>query len=134
MLTDNEKAKAVRGYARKTNGTERWHLPAGKNLIYTDGIKFLADTCGAYWLIDLVGSYQPQLRNEHFQVWRLRPYGNNGIIVDCWSDIPERQADEDGPASIKFCEQIIEYSDFPRELLPFEFWVQHDTMLLKEEY
>ena len=39
----------------------------------TDGVKYLADEAGAYWLLDIIASYQtnPKTRREHFQVWEL---------------------------------------------------------------
>ena len=35
-------------------------------LIYTEGIKYLADNAKCYWLIDLVDSYQSKLKNIKF--------------------------------------------------------------------
>lgn len=37
----------------------------------TDGVKYLADEGGAYWLLDIIASYQPdaKIRRERFQVW-----------------------------------------------------------------
>ncbi len=35
-------------------GTEKWYRHF-TGLVYTDGIKYLAENAGAYWLIDLVG-------------------------------------------------------------------------------
>lgn len=133
-------------------------LPQG-SLIYTDGIKLVAETCGAYWLIDAVASHQPDIQRQlaklgerDFQVWRLEPMRDaEGAIqywvLDCWTDIPEAPAAEDGPASVRLARQEFGYSDFPEELCPdrwkfpkkpkgelgFQFWVEHGTMLLKEE-
>jgi hypothetical protein len=34
-------------------GTEQWYRhPIVKNTLYTDGIKYVAQKAGAYWLID----------------------------------------------------------------------------------
>ena len=48
-------------------GTEHWykHQFGGH---YTDGVRYLAQTAGAYWLIDAIFSYR---RAERFQVWTL---------------------------------------------------------------
>ena len=134
MLTDNEKANAVRDYASQTSGSERFYRdPLMAGLVYTDGIKFMADTCGAHWLLNVVASHQPAMRYPEFQVWRLLPLGTHGVRVEAWSDKPEAPASEDGPASVLYASQDIDYSDFPRELLPFEFWVENRTIMLKEE-
>jgi len=36
----------------------------------TDGVKYLADEAGAYWLLDIICSYQidEKIRKLHFQV------------------------------------------------------------------
>jgi hypothetical protein len=40
----------------------------------TDGVKYLADEAGAYWLLDIICSYQidEKIRKLHFQVWELK--------------------------------------------------------------
>ena len=56
-------------------GTENWHRHF-LGLYFTDGVKFLADNAGAYWLIDLVASYIPKCRKDamlrDIQFWRLQ--------------------------------------------------------------
>jgi hypothetical protein len=41
-----------------------------RRLIYTLGIQHLAERAGAYWLIDLIASWQlkPEVAREYFQV------------------------------------------------------------------
>ena len=39
-------------------GTTHYYTCAFGNTVYTDGIKTMADLCGAYWLVDAVASYQ----------------------------------------------------------------------------
>lgn len=133
------KAALVHDYERNNHCTDEWHAH-WLGLTYTDGIKFLADTCGAYWLIDAVASHQPDVTkvlNKHrlggFQVWRLRKAGDVWTL-DAWSDIPEAPESESGPASVKLAEQEIGFSDFPESLSPFEFWVEGSTALLKCEH
>lgn len=142
--TNAEKAEAVREYERYCNGTNEWH----KNifgLVYTDGIKFLADTCGAYWLIDLVESYQPKLQNAPFQIWRVVAPGtelegytspHDRWLVEAWSDTPGFKGEEGLSPSCCLVVQEIEYSDFPRELCEgsgFQFYVENGVALLKGE-
>ena len=112
-------------------GTDQWHEhPFG--LLYTDGIKWLADNAGAgcYWLIDLVASHQPKIRRRlaqagerDFQVWRLRHLPSGSWIVDVWTDTPGK--------SLKLASQKIPCSDFPLDT--FEWFVAEGIMLLKSE-
>ena len=116
-------------------GTENWYRHWTRRMVFTDGIKFMADELAAHWLIDVVASYQPELvKNERlheFQVWRVeRTLGTtSGVTVTCRGDSGEKPA----------ITQVIEYSDFPENLMPFEFWVEpmDETvmcMLLKSEH
>ncbi len=52
------------------HGTTRYYRNF-TGLLFTDGIKYLADRPDCYWLIDLVGSYQPQLEDIRFQLWEV---------------------------------------------------------------
>lgn len=143
IITSADKAKRVRAYEAQTTGTERWHKhPLG--LHFTDGIAYMADTCGAYWLIDLVASHQPKVRRRlqalgrgDFQVWRIRQIepkaGIKLWVVDAWTDTPELKASECEPGSRRLVRQTIGYSDFPEELSGFEWYVEGGVALLKGE-
>lgn len=50
-------------------GTENYYfLPQFPSFRYTDGVKYLAEKAGAYWLIEAIFSHN---RREHFQYWKL---------------------------------------------------------------
>ena len=160
-LSEEKKVQRVQEYCRQTTGTNEWYEHWTNVLTYTDGVKFVAETCGAYWLIDVVASYQrdPGFRRllqagtyRDFQVWRLEPHrdreGNIDYwVVDAWTDSPEYPGGEDGPASVRLCRQEIGCSDFPEGLCPdrwkfpqmdkaklgFQLWVENGVLLLKEE-
>jgi hypothetical protein len=149
LATGNERAAAVRDYARQCNGTECWHRHRLlRNFYHTDGIDFLASTCGAYWLVDLVASHQRGIFKRHgglarFQVWRLEKVSRCAAAgsewrATAWSDSPGKSA--------HLASQRFDYSDFPDELLDerggFEFYVERGSldgetpalvMMLKEE-
>ena len=137
LLADDPagKAELVRDYERQTIGSENMHKHPFLPLIHTDGIEFLAETCGAYWLIDAIASYQTsaRVRRESFQVWRLRAPAKDEDpwILDCWDDTPEDKSPTTN--SRRLVSQKIPYSDFPRELCPFECWVESGTLMLKAE-
>ena len=56
------------------NGSENFYCHKPSLILYTDGVKDMAETCQAYWLIDLIISHQckKEVNNERFQVWELK--------------------------------------------------------------
>ena len=104
-------------------------------IIYSSGVKFAAETFGAFWFIDLIASHQPAIRRNlklnalrGFQVWRLHKIGDDWE-ADAWSDTPE------GEGSILLAKQPIGWSSFPEALSPFaDFWLEGDTLILKHEH
>ena len=126
-------AELVREYERHANGSETFYKH-WLGIIYTDGVNFLAETCGAHWLIDAVASHQPAVRRKlramdsrDFQVWRLRKAHavKPAWVLECWSDTPNQ--------STLLCVQRISYSDFPEDLAPFECYLEEGTLMLKGE-
>jgi hypothetical protein len=47
------------------HGSENLYRHFSKNLIYTDGIKFLAEQAGCYWLIDEIAFSLPKLLKKN---------------------------------------------------------------------
>ena len=98
-------------------------------LRFTDGVKYLADTAGAYWLIDLVESWQTKhiVKVAPFQVWRLQvDLEKHRAVAECWTDTPD---DEN---SQLIAQQKIPYTDFP--LAEIELFCIDGVLLLKSEY
>lgn len=97
-------------------------------LHYTEGIRYLADNAGAYWLVDAVASYQPEQiirsnpRLRQFQLWRLEVEEDEQARLELREDSGE-------PPVLT---QRIEYTDFP--LKEFECFVCDGVMMLKSEY
>ena len=95
-------------------------------LLHTDGVQYLAERAGAYWLIDVVGSYQPGLRDARFQLWSIAVNEDRSARVTMVEDdgMPNRVS------------QDIPYTDFP--LGEFSFYCCYEgeipVMLLKSEY
>lgn len=106
---------------RHFTGTEHYYRNF-TGLLYTDGIHHLAEQAGAHWLIDLVGSYQPRLRQVPFQVWEL------AVNDDCSALVTMRE--DDGEATKVW--QELDYTDFP--LRTFSWYCIDNIMLLKSEY
>ena len=89
-------------------GTEGYHFtPITKavNMVYTDGVKEMAELCGAWWLLDLIASYQHRCMKDEslqgIQFWTLTVKDGKGIVM-C-----ERDTDD------VFLTQELSYTDFP---------------------
>lgn len=106
-------------------GTDNWWRHWTGRITYTDGVKFLAEKSGAYWLIDLVASYQtPRLRREEFQIWTLTVDREQSppAVATC-------QSDTDKPLLVR---QEIEHTDFP--LAAITLWLVKGVLMLPNEY
>lgn len=102
-------------------GTEQYYRSL--NFVYTDGVKAMAELCGAYWLIDLIASWQVEkrVRTKPFQVWELTVQDDRGSLT----------MREDGGEPI-LAHQHIEYTDFP--LGEIKFYVASGVLMLPSEY
>lgn len=96
-------------------GSGEWHTysPLFSWALLTDGAKYLAENAGggAYWLMDLICSHQPEIRKRHperyfFQVWTLDVKPDQSCVATC--------NDGDGFVMVR---QEIEWSDFPLETI-----------------
>ena len=91
-------------------------------LLFTDGVKYLADKVGCYWLIDVIASYQYKLKNISFQLWEIKVNSDKTAIVSI-------REDTNTPILIK---QELIYTDFP--LSEFKFYCIDGVLLLPSEY
>jgi hypothetical protein len=101
-------------------GTENWHTHWTKLLTYTDGIKYLAEHYGSFWLIDAIASYQGQLKKEPFQLWKLTIEGDKATLT-C-------QSDTDAPILVK--QEFI----YPSILEDITLYVEDNVLLLTTEH
>jgi hypothetical protein len=103
-------------------GTEHYYKhPFG--ILFTDGVKFLAEECQSYWLIDLVASYQVEesVMKEPFQVFKLTVNKDHSAKVEI----------SDGNDNILHL-QIIDYTDFPLDQI--QLWCIDKICILPSEY
>lgn len=103
-------------------GTEKYYRHWARRLVYTEGVQFVAEKMGAYWLLDVIASYQPGLQDQEFQVWILEKSGDEYRVV-C----------SDGNDNILIT-QIIPSTDFHEDLMPFKLFCCNNTILLPSEY
>ncbi|MCO6490872.1 MAG: hypothetical protein J5I98_20810 [Phaeodactylibacter sp.] len=105
-------------------GTEYYYFnPLFRQFRYTDGVKFLAERAGAYWLLDYIFSNQSHksLRGQGFQVWKIRVKQDDSATITV----------EDGNNNVlkRF---RLEYTDFPLE--EFDLWLIDKVLILPSEY
>lgn len=106
-------------------GSETWFRHGiVRNILFTEGAKYLADKAGAYWLLDEIAlgqRYEPRVAREGFQLWTLAVNADQTGILTC----------EDGNGHVVYTKQI-EFTDFPMKEIKLYF-TDH-TILLPSEY
>jgi hypothetical protein len=98
---------------RQFSGSENRFKHFTGRLVYTDGVRHLANAAGAHWLIDAIASHQgdrqlksdPRLREIQF--WSLTVNDDRSAVLTCQADSGERPA----------VQQQIEFTDFPLKAL-----------------
>jgi hypothetical protein len=108
-------------------GTVNYYLHFSRGFVFTDGVKAVADQYQAYWLIDVIASYQTEkkVRLKLFQVWTITSARGKAIV--------EMQPDLGHPVLVK---QDIPITDFPEGKLTM-YYIDDGTnrvLLLPSEY
>jgi hypothetical protein len=71
----NDTPNLTKADLQQFTGTEHYFRhPINHRVFYTDGVQYLAEDGGAYWLLDEIAIIQPydkRLAVEEFQVWTL---------------------------------------------------------------
>ncbi len=105
-------------------GSEQWYRHGlVRKILYTDGAQYIAETGGAYWLLDEIAFAQtdPKIAAEEFQVWRLKVNFDKTATLTC----------DDGNDRVVFIKPI-EYTDFPLDGIGFYF--TDNVIMLPTEY
>lgn len=105
-------------------GTEQYYRSTFGKLKLTDGVHYLRTKGNCFWLIDIIESYQNKLKNQEFQVWKLRLNENSEADVYC----------EDGNDKC-LIHQELQYTDFKEQtgLVYIELWVENGVVMLPSE-
>ena len=108
--------------------TEHYHR-TNPGLLVTDGVKFLADNAGCYWLLDMVWSYMPVLRKSRDTFFVVRYAGTPGAsgLFSITDDIPANQT---------YATQTVEYTDFQLDeiVLYLSATEEEFVLMLRSEY
>lgn len=124
-MTENINALNA-GELRQFTGTENWNRHSlVPSIAYTDGVRYVAERAGAYWLLDeiaLAQAFDERVATEPFQLWTLD--------VDLCKHAAELRC-EDGNGRI-VRKSSIGFTDFP--LATISFYVTERIILLPSEY
>jgi hypothetical protein len=108
----------------KFTGSEHWYRHGlVRQVLYTDGAKYVADEGGAYWLLDeiaLAQRYEEAVAAQEFQVWTLRVNADRTARLTC----------EDNDNTV--FEKAIAFTDFPAEAVTL--WFANHTIYLPSEH
>jgi hypothetical protein len=94
-----------------------------RSVLFTEGAKYVADTAGAYWLLDEIALAQmhvPAIKAQAFQVWKLSVADRRGTLT-C----------EDGNDQPVYSKEI-PFTDFPP--CGVTLWYTDGVILLPSEY
>lgn len=108
-------------------GTEKYHKLTPLPLLATDGVAYLTQKAGCFWLIDAIASYQAKIVDEGFQIWILKKTGSKAVLT-CREDYSEKEPDKYKP----IITQHIDYTDFPLDEI--KIYVIDNVALLPSEY
>lgn len=97
--------------------------PMFRDYVYTEGVQYLAEQAGAYWLLDHIIAHQhePAVRTTRMQVWKIRVQEDKSAEIHV----------EDGNDQVVYSSRL-EFTDFP--LTSFTLWFMNSTLLLPSEY
>lgn len=123
-MTPEAKAAYIQSELRNYCGTETWFRhQLFRKYLYTEGVQFLAEEAGAYWLLEKILSNQilPELKDEGFQLWKLTVDEDKKATLTC----------DNGSGEVIYTETI-DYTDFPLNKISFYF--TDSVLLLPSEY
>lgn len=106
-------------------GSENWYRHAlNRDVLFTDGAKYVADEGGAYWLLDAIAlsqRYEKRVAAEPFQVWKLSVREDRSATLVC----------EDGNDIVVYTHHF-EFTDFPAEQITL--WFANGVIYLPSEH
>lgn len=106
-------------------GSETWYRHGlVRHILYTDGVHYVAEQGGAYWLLDEIVLAQKascEVAGESFQLWTLEVRKDRTALLTC-----------DGGHGNPIFRKQIDYTDFPLDSI--QLYLTNNTILLPSEY
>jgi len=90
-------------------GTERYIKHFTGLLVFTDGVDHLRQDADAFWLVDIIASYQTKHKNKPFQLWELKVNTDKSAVITM-------KEDSNSPILVQ---QEVPYTDFPLDNIKF---------------
>jgi hypothetical protein len=107
------------------DGSETWYRHGlNREVLFTEGAKYVAEVGGAYWLLDAIALGQlseGRVAAEPFQVWKLTVSSDRTATLVCG----------DGDGNIVYT-QAIPFNDFP--LKEITLWFANEVICLPSEH
>lgn len=123
-MTPEEKKNALLANLPQFTGTENWYRHSlNHEITYTDGVKYMAEIAGAYWLIDEIAIANKHVKavvREDFQTWKLKAKGSKAKLT-CG----------DGNGHVVYSKKI-DFTDFPLDEIIL--YCTNNVILLTSEY
>lgn len=120
-----QKAAKIKNELEQFRGTETWFRHSlFRKFLYTEGVQFLAEEAGCYWLLDMIFGFQYEIeavRAEVFQTWDMTINEDKTATLSCG----------DGNDHTVFT-HILDYTDFP--LPKIRLFLTDSVLLLPNEY
>ena len=112
----------LRGHLRMFDGTVNWYKhPFNSNMHYTDGVKFFAESAGAYWFLDIVATELADLQEtEDFMSVELNVKNYKAKITA-----------DDGNGAVLW-EKLIDFTNAPDG--PWKFFFTNNVFYLPSEH
>jgi hypothetical protein len=118
------------------HGSEEFYRhPLNRKVTWTEGVQFLAEEAGAYWLLDeiaLANQYQRAVKDEEFQVWTLtlRNESRSGVLSLENENFDAVLTCGDSNGNTVYT-QPIPFTDFPLRFV--ELYFENDVICLPTE-
>ncbi len=120
-----DKKKLTEADLRNFTGSEHWYRHGlVRTILFTDGVKYVADEGGAYWLLDeiaLAQRFEVRVMAERFQVWTLKVNADRTATLSCG----------DGNNNTVYTKEI-PFTDFPADEITL--WFANNTIYLPSEH
>lgn len=122
MITEQDIEEAMTA----SHGTENWYSREPfKALVYTDGVMFAQSKLGLSWLVDMVGTYTPdilqdfQTSGESFYTVKLKVNEDHTAMFTITREVYVKEELSGAYEDFVVAEQKIEYADLPQCELTF---------------
>lgn len=126
LKEEDDRAVKLRTHLRYFTGSmQLFKLHERLPITYTEGVQYLAEETGAFWLIQNIGiAYHfgdNGLKKEEALFWKLKAYSDNSGFLVC-------EYDTDQPLYAEY----LAYTDFP--FAEFTLYQMNGVLLLPSEY